>query len=190
MLLDVYSSDPVRLQKVLPEIAQELDQILSPSQEQRGGTSPFGLTDRERNFYKESLDHVLRKSKSHALSTEDAIKGLEHAAALLIDNFSPGYPPRQDLLRLVRKATGTGPRKTGQPEEKIIRDGQTSRTVAVVKGVDLHLTWELKLLRVSLDPSQWRLRSQAFSFVGMAADIATDVAERHDDYLAEALENA
>ena len=120
MLLDVYSSDPVRLRKILPEIAQELDQILSPSQEQRGGTSPFGLTDRERSFYRESLDPLLRKSKSPGMSTEEAIRGLEHAAVLLIDNFSQGYPPRQELLRLVRKASGIVPRKTGKPEERIV----------------------------------------------------------------------
>lgn len=190
MVLDLHSSDPVRLRKTLPELAEELDRFLSPSEQHKGGTNPFGLTDRERGFYKESLDLLLRKSKSHSLSTEEAIRGLEHAAALLIDNFSTGYPPRQDLLRLVRKATGISPRKTGKPEEKIVRDGIPSRSVPLVKGVDLHLDWEMKLLRVSLDPAQWRLRGQAFSFVGKAADVATDVAEHHDKYLAEAIENA
>jgi hypothetical protein len=189
-VLDLHRSDPVRLRRTLPEIAQELDRILSPSEPQNGGTSPFGLTDRERGFYRDSLDQVLRKSKSHVVSTDQAIKGLEHAAALLIDNFLPGYPPRQELLRLVRRATGIVPRKTGKPEEKIVRDGEPSRKVAVVRGIDLHLTWDLKLLRVSLDPPQWRLRAQAFSFVGKAADVATDVAEHHDKYLAEVIENA
>lgn len=190
MVLDVHRSDPVRLRRNLPEIAQELDRILSPSEQHKGGTNPFGLTDREREFYKESLDLLLRKLKSHSLSTEEAITGLEHAAALLTDNFSPGYPPRQDLLRLLRKATGIVPRKTGKPEEKIVRDGEPSRRVALVRGIDLHLTWDFKLLRVSLDPFQWRLRGQAFSFVGKAADVATDVAEHHDKYLAEVIENA
>lgn len=190
LVLDIHSSDPVRLRRNLPEIAQELDRILSPSEQQQGGTNPFGLTDRERGFHSDSLDQILRKSKSRAVSTEEAIRGLEHAAALLIDNFSPGYPPRQDLLRLVRKATGIIPRKTGKLEEKIVRDGIPSRSVPLVKGVDLHLTWNLKLLRVSLDPSQWRLRGRAFSFVGKGADVATDVAEHHDKYLAEVIENA
>ena len=189
MLLDIYGSDPSRLRKVLPEIAQELDQILSPPQGQRGGTSPFGLTDRERGFYKDSMEPILRKSKSHPVSAEEAIKGLEYAAALLIDNIEPDYPPRQDLLRLVRRASGIVPRKTGKPEEKIITAGTPSRTVAVVKGVQLHLTWELKLLRVSLDPQQWRLRAQALSIVGMGLDHASDVAQRHDDYLVDAIES-
>jgi hypothetical protein len=189
-MVDVYLSDPVRLRKNLPEIAQDLDEILSASEQQKGGTNPFGLTDRERGFYRESLDLILRKSKSQVLSTEEAIKGLEHAAALLIDNFLPGYPPRQDLLQLVRKATGIVPRKTGKPEEKIVRDGEPSRRVPVVRGIDLHLTWDLKLLRVSLDPSQWRLRGRALGFVGKGADVATDVAEHHDKYLAEVIENA
>ena len=189
MLLDVYGSDPARLRKVLPEIAQELDQIMSPSQGQRGGTSPFGLTDRERGFYKDSLEPLLRKSKSHVLSAEEATKGLEYAAALLIDNFAPDYPPRQDLLRLVRKASGIVPRKTGKPEEKIITAGMPSRTVTVVKGVELHLNWDLKLLRISLEPQQWRLRAQALSIVGLAHDQPPDVAEKHDEYLADAIQH-
>lgn len=189
MLLDVYSSDPVRLRRNLPGVAEKLDQILSPPGPQQGASNPFGLTDRERDFYKDSLEPLIQKSKPHALSTEDAIKGLEDAAALLIDNFSPGYPPRRDLLRLVRKASGIVPRKTGKPEEKIIRDGQPSRTVMVVKGVELHLTWDLKLLRVTLDPRQWRLRAQALSIVGIGRDEAPDVAERHDDYLADAIQH-
>ena len=188
-LLDVYSSDPARLRKILPEIAQDLDRILSPSESRQGDRSPFGLTDIEREFYTDSVDLILRKSKSRALSAEQAISGLEHAAALLIDNFSPGYPPRHELLRLIRKVTGIVPRKTGKLEEKIIRDGQPSRTVPVVKGVDLHLTWDLKLLRVTLNPQQWRLRAQALSIVGIGHDDASDVAERHDDYLGDAIQH-
>jgi len=135
------------------------------------------------------LEPLLRKSKSHILSKEEAVKGLEHAAALLIDNYSPGYPPRQDLLRLVRKASGIVPRKTGKQEEKILRDGTPTRTVPVVMGVDLHLTEDLKLISVTLDPQRWRRRAKALSFVGIGRDQASDVAERHDDYLADAIQH-
>jgi len=189
LLLDLHHDDPVRLRRNLPEIARELDRIFSPSQQQRSGRNPFGLTDRERTFYKDSLEPLLRKSKSHILSKEEAVKGLEHAAALLIDNYSPGYPPRQDLLRLVRKASGIVPRKTGKQEEKILRDGTPTRTVPVVMGVDLHLTEDLKLISVTLDPQRWRRRAKALSFVGIGRDQASDVAERHDDYLADAIQH-
>ncbi|MBM3942366.1 MAG: hypothetical protein FJ316_05490 [SAR202 cluster bacterium] len=123
------------------------------------------------------------------MTPEDAIKGLEHGATLLIDDFSPGYPPRQELLKLVRRATGIVPRKEGKPVEKVLSEGEASRVVSVVRGVDLHLTWDLKLVKVSLDPRQWRLRSQALGFAGLAADRAADVAQQHDRYLVDAVEN-
>jgi hypothetical protein len=185
--LDVYQSDPARLRKSLPEVAEALDQYLYEELLHTGGGTPFGLTDRERALRKEVLESILKRSKS--LNKEEAISGLEHGAALLIDDFSPGYPPRQELLRLVRKATGLQPRKEGKPVKNVVREGEPSRRVPVVKGVELQLTWDLKLLSVTLDPKQWRLRGQALSFVGTGTDSATDVAERHDDYLVDAIEN-
>jgi hypothetical protein len=150
---------------------------------------PFGLTDHERAFRREALEEILKKLKSSSLTTEEAIRGLEHGAALLIDDFSPEYPPRQELLRLVRKATGVQPRKEGKPVEKVVGEGKATRMVTVVKGVELRLTWDLKLVSVHMDPRQWRLRGQALSFIGIGADRATDVSHRHDDYLVNAIQN-
>jgi hypothetical protein len=186
-LLDVYQADPARLRKALPEVAETLDRFLSQELLHTGGETPFGLTDRGRALRKEALESVLKKSKS--LTKEEAIRGLEHGAALLIDDFSPGYPPGQELLRLVRKGTGLQPRKEGRPVEKVVREGEASRMVSVVKGMELHLTWDLKLVRVVMDPRHWRQRSQALSFIGIGSDTATDVAERHDDYLVDAIQN-
>jgi hypothetical protein len=188
-VLEAYQRDPARLRAALPEMAEHLDKLLSHPQPFRGGESPFGLTDRERAFHRESLEKILKKLGSSSLIVEDAVKGLEHGAALLIDDFSPGYPPRQELLKLVRKATGMVPKKEGRPVVKVVREGEASRTVPVAKGVDLHLTWDLKLVKVTLDPREWRLRSQALGFVGIGADTGADVAERHDEYLMDAFQN-
>lgn len=186
-ILDVYRSDPDHLRSALPEVADLLDEHPTPRQTQRGNESAFGLTERERTFHSEALDNILCRSKS--LTPAEAVAGLEHGASLLVDNFAPGYPSRQELLRLVRKATGIQPRKTGNSLEKVIREGESSRTVPVVRGVDMHLTWEFKLVRVTMDPNQWRLRSQAMSIIGIGKDTATDVAENHDDYLMDAFQN-
>jgi hypothetical protein len=191
-VLDIYQSDPARLRKALPEVAEHLDYLSSSSQLHNLYTGPdnqFGLTDRERSFRREALEEILKKLNSSSLTTEEAVRGLEHGAALLIDDFSPGYPPRQEFLRLMRKATGIQPRKEGKPVEKVVGEGEASRMVPVVKGVELRLTWDLELVSVYLGPRQWRLRSQALSFVGIGADSATDVAERHDDYLVDAIQN-
>lgn len=129
---------------------------------------------------------------TRSVSTEEAVKGLEHGAVLLDDqsnDFEPEFPNRPELMKLVRKATGILPRKTGKPVEKVVQEGEAIRIVPVVRGVDLHLTREFKLVKVIMDPHQWQLRSKALSAVGIGQDTATDVAERHDDYLGDAYEN-
>ncbi len=186
-VLEVYQSAPACLRSALPEVADLLDRTIGAEVARRWNESPFGLTERERNFHVQAFEDILRRFKS--LTHTEAVEGLEHGASLLTDDFTPGYPPRHELLRLVRKATGIQPRKTGKPVEKILTEGESSRTVPVVRGVDLHLTWEFKLAKVTMDPDQWRLRDQAFSIMGMGVDTADDVAGRHDDYLVDAIQN-
>ena len=186
-VLDVYQEDPERLRELLPEVAILLDEFQSHHQTRRVDRSSFGLTERERNFHTGALENILRRFRS--LDQAGAVKGLEHGANLLVDDFTPGYPPRQELLKLVRKATGIQPRKTGKPVETVVREGESSRIVPVVRGVDLHLTWQFKLIKVTMDPYQWRLRSQALGIIGIGKDTADDVAKDHDDYLVDAFEN-
>ena len=186
-ILDVYRNDTDRIRKALPEIADLLDEYLAPGPVRAGNASPFGLTERERAFHSEALESILQRSKS--LTSAEALAGLEHGANLLTDDFTPGYPSRQELLKLVRKATGIQPRKTGKPVEKVVREGESSRRVPVVRGVDLHLNWDFKLIKVTMDPNQWRLRSQALSIIGIGKETAADVAENHDDYLMDAFQN-
>jgi hypothetical protein len=187
-VLDIHQGDPNRLRKVLPEMADLLDELAAPAYAPRRNQGLTGLTTRERNFHKEALDDAMRRFKS--LTQEEAIKGLEHGANLLVDGFTPGYPSRQELLRLVRKATGIQPRKEGKPLEKAIREGNPSRIVPVVMGIDFHLTWDYKLVKVTMDPQRWRLRGQTISIIGIGQDTADDVAELHDDYLVDAYQNA
>ena len=121
LVLEVHNNDPSHLRNVLPQVADLLEGFIPRNRASRGNESPFGLTERERNFHKETLENILRRSKS--LTLEEATEGLEHGANLLVDDFTPGYPPRQELLKLVRKATGIQPRKTGKPVEKSSKKG-------------------------------------------------------------------
>ena len=191
-VLDAYQADPGRIRNALPEVAGLLDGLTSPPA-RRDNVSPFGLTQRERNFHREALRKCLKKIRS--LTAEEAIQGLEHGAILLHDNRDRSEPmnrERDELLKLARKATGIRPRKTGESTETVVGEGSPSRIVPVVRGIDLHLTWEFKLVKVTLDPEQWRLRCQAVSIVGIgsALEVAADVAENHDEYFVEATENA
>ena len=190
IVVNVYKVDPQRLRKALPEAAEYLNGLLTRQQGMERGASPVVLSERERKFHKDALKGLLKSSRS--LTTDEAIKGLEHGAALLDDNssrFEPMDPSREDLLKLVRRAAGIRPRKKGKSVEQVVREGDASRIIPVVRGVDLHLTWDFKLLKVTLDPKEWELLCRAVSFVGIGRDSATDVAERHDDYLVDAYQN-
>ena len=189
MVVDVYRVDSQRLRRAIPEAAEYLNGLLDQPGGKGRSDGPFGLTERERNFHKDALKRLL---KSRSLTAEEALKGLEHGAVLLDDNasrFEPMDPSREEMLRLVRRATGIRPRKKGKSVEKVVGEGDASRVVPVVRGVDLHLTWDFKLLKVTLDPKEWELLCRALSFVGAGVDSTTDVAERHDDYLADVYRN-
>ncbi len=187
-VLAAYSYAPDRVKMALPEVAYLLENLASPSPDLRDDARPFGLTQRERDFHKEALEDILRRFRS--LTAEEVVKGLEHGAILLHDNrdrFEPMPRVREELRRLVKKATGIRPRKTGQPAKKVIREGEASRTVPVVRGLEMHLTSDFKLLKVTMDPEQWAFYCRAMSIVGIGTDKdgATDVAENHDAYLEE-----
>jgi hypothetical protein len=190
-VLNVYQADPNRLRKWLPEVSDLLDGLLSTAPNPQGNRIPFGLTQRERDFHKEALDSIFRRFKS--ITVAEAVQGLEHGANLLFADFNPDYQSRrelrQELVKLVRKATGIRPRQTGKLVEVAIGEGEVSRIVAVVRGLDLHLTWEFKLIKVTMNPNEWRLRCKALGVVGIGRDTAADVAENHDDYLVDAYEN-
>ena len=62
----------------------------------------------------------------------------------------------------------------------------THHTFDLVRGVTLSLAWDGGLLAISLNPEEYQRRKRALSFVGMASDTATDVAENHDKYLWDA----
>ena len=195
-VLQSYESNPERLRQALPEVAELLDDVegITPAipRSRLQGFSPPQLTRGERDFREEALRDILRRVRF--LSVEEAVKGLEHGAVLLDDRaagFGRGFPHREELLKLVRKATGIQPRKTGKRVEKVLREGEGSRTVSVVRGLLLHLTWEFKLVKVTMDPHQWKLQCQALSVVGVGRDRdgATDVSSRHDDYFVDAILN-
>ena len=189
-ILDVQRIDPDRLRKALPEITYLLDELEQPLAPQASNAGLTGLTVRERSFHKEELDKILSRYKT--LTTAEAVKGLEHGANLLAENdFIPKLALREDLLKLVRKATGIRPRKTGKAVERVVGEGNPSRVAPVVRGIDLHLTWEFKLIKVTLDPAQWRLYCRATSFIGIGgySDSPTDLSENHDHYLMDAYPN-
>ena len=69
-----YREDPKGFRKYLPGAAE-----LLPEQPPRR-RSPFGLTERELAYHRDGLSKVLAKLDECTLTSEEAVKGLQHCA--------------------------------------------------------------------------------------------------------------
>jgi hypothetical protein len=186
MLLDKYTDDKKVIEKALPEIAQRLELILPQRSKTRGG-SPFGLTELESRRCLKSLQEVVEKLHRKVITPEEAIKGLENSATLLESTIGLTEVSKEDLLKLVKVATGLSPNKKGRSAEKVVRESKVAKSVNVIKGVTLYLTWDTRLVSVQVNPKELKLRDTAVKFVGIGEDKVKDVAEHHDSFLAGGL---
>lgn len=190
MLLDLYHSDPVRLRKTLPELAQELDRILSPSEKQKGDTTPFGLTEGERVHHQQQLLELLDKG---SLDRDQAVKALEHWATLVKDDNLPTFAQPEHLLSLLKTVLRKAPGSFKSVSRVPISERQTDAAiinVSVRRGVVLELDRNMQLVSVMVNPTIVRERQKLLAFVGVGHDPSPDVALRHDDYLTEAFNHA
>lgn len=184
LLLRKYRADPEKFRSYLPEVAQELEQLLP---KRRGTNRGSVLTEPERERLQRTLFQLVKKKQ---LSREDAIRALEYCGTLIRDASLPSELGRDVVLDILRRATGIPLSKTKKAARIPVREGEPTKEVAVLRGVHLHLTWNDRLVAISISPGKVKERSKALRFVGIAKDIAADVAQRHDAYLAEAICNA
>ena len=185
-----YREDPKGFRKYLPGAAE-----LLPEQPPNRGRarSTFGLTERERSYHRARLSKVLGNLDDGTVTADEAVKGLQHCAALIKDDNLPygwdeslshemGYEVKKGLLRAaLGKSPGSYRSKTTVPLS--IDGGTILESVSVILGVFLNLDRNRRLVSVSIDPGKYRARRKAMAFVGASRD-NPDVALRHDDYLA------
>jgi hypothetical protein len=188
--------DPEGFREYLPDVAELLPE---PPPRRSRARPTFGLTERELSYQRAGLLGALGKLDDGAITTEDAVKGLEHCAALIKDDNLPysgeladGYEDplghemgHEVLLALVRAALGKSP---GSYKSKttvhVGKDGAVLEQVSVIMGVLLDLDRNGRLVSLSIDPGKYRKRRKLMKFVGASMDPETDVAARHDYYLA------
>jgi len=183
-LLNKYQADPEGFRSYLPEVAQELEQLL-PSR--RRSSPRSALTEQERERLEKALAQLLDKKR---LSSEEAIQALESYATLIQDGRLFSEVSRQTLLSLFHQATGVPLSKIKKATRIPLRDGEAVKEIALLRGVHLNLTWNDHLVAITVSPAKLKERSEALKFVGIAKDTISDVAQRHDAYLAEELSDA
>lgn len=181
-LINKYRIDPEGFRSYLPEVTQELEKFL-PRQKSSGHSTT--LTEPERDSLHKALIQLLDKGN---LSTTEAIHALEYCATLVQDESLPGNVDRKVLLSLLRQAVGTSLSNFERNSTIQVTQGEAVKEVAVLRGTHLHLTWNDRLVAISIFPEKSKERSSALKFVGLAQDTAADVSQRHDIYLAEVIE--
>ena len=186
-----YREDPKGFRKYLPGAAELLPE--QPPTRSRTRTT-FGLTERERSYHRAGLSEVLGKLDDSTITANEAVKGLQHCAALIKDDNLPygwdeslshemGYEVKKALLRAaLGKSPGSYTSKTTVPFTG--DGGPVLESVSVIMGVLLNLDRNRRLVSVSIDPGKYRARRKAMAIVGIGSDPNPDVALRHDDYLA------
>lgn len=181
LLIDKYRKDPQWFRSYLPEVAQKLEQVL-PAEKKLDRASE--LTELERRRLSEALLQLLGRKK---LTVEEATKALEYCASLIQDKSLPLEIGRKTILDLVAQATGGPVTKVTKNTRISVRGGEKVKEVAILMGVHLELTWDGRLVAISIFPTRFKERSKALKLVGIGKDSVADVSEHHDAYFAKAI---
>ncbi len=173
--------NPKAFRKFLPEVSD----ILPEPQHRSVSRLPFGLTETERAFHREGLKESLSMLKKKDISKSEAIRGLNHYASLIRDDAFVKEVEEGLLKSLIKavigKSPGTFKAKTTVPIEQ---GGRILEPIAAMRGVYLDLDGERRLVSVTINPGKMREHRRLTKIVGIGSDSKSDVATRHDDYLA------
>lgn len=174
ILINKYRADPESFRSYLPELTQEIEDKL-PSISKKGHTS--ALTEIEREHLCKLL-LVIPRDKS--ITEEQVIQALGYCSTLIQDESLPDEIDRKTLLSFLHGLIGTPVSKIKKTTEKTIGGGETAKTIAILRGVYLHLTWNDLLVAISISPTKFKERSEALKFVGIGKDTPTGVSQQNN----------
>ncbi len=116
---------------------------------------------------------------------KEAVRSLEQAAADLDTDYASVKQERliPAIEAVVGKSLSDFKRKgavhvRGRRQEPV-------KHITMLRGVRLGLAADMQLVSVTVSPEKLREREELMSIIGIGHDSATDVSERHDDYLAD-----
>ena len=180
----VYRREPDKLRQVLPKVAELLGGTGLDRRPSRF-SQPHKLTELERGRRIKGL-HTALAAHRREPSFSHAVEALEDALALIEDGQQDLSGEKPELLRILRKVTGLSLSTKGKLTSRELGSGEPVRAVLLIRGVVCHLTWDSKLVSVDIDPKALLARKRALQLTGLGHGNASDVSERHDDYLTEA----
>lgn len=187
-VVEQYERDPISIEKAFPNVAQMLQNTAHCLIKQRDRNRST-LTELEKGRRFQSLYKILEEMKvNRDLTKEQAIQALEDAAILVEAlPFEPLELSDKDISKLVKIATGLSVTTKGKPQINVLKEGEPSREVYLLRGVKLSLSWDKKLMSVEVDPKQMAIQAKALSIIGIGSKGITDLSTRHDEYFVEAI---
>lgn len=184
-----FRENPQKVRETLPSVVQVLEQKGLGSAG-RTRSDPYRLTAGERQVRSQRLKEALVRMERQKFAHSAALQALEDGLVLLEDGQEDVVAVRPKLLRLLRQVADVSLATEGKQRKYQIGTGDAARVVTLIRGVTCHLTWDFHLVSVEVDPRGLAKRRKALSIIGIGEDPATDVAERHDEYLTQGGINA
>ena len=179
ILVNKYETDPERFRSYLPELMSEIEDK-HPSVGKKGHISALTEIERERLY-----ELLLKLPRGKSVTEEQATQALGYCATLIQDENLPDEIDRKVILNFLRGVIGTPLSKINKITEKSISTEKAAKTIAVLRGVYLHLTWNDLLVAVSIIPTKFKERSEVLKFVGIGQDSFADVSRQHHQYFCE-----
>lgn len=185
-LIDIFRSAPEELWAYFPGIADEIDKHLTPKKSSREKKSSFYsyLTEREREFRLDSLKAIVDRFRGFGnVSHEEAIKAIEDVAALqeYADEF------KETVVTIASKTLKLSLNNDEKQTIYILKGKSEHHSYKLIRGINLALTWDGKLIKIEIDPDELSKRRKTLDFIGAGSDVETDVADKHDSYLGDAV---
>ncbi len=180
-----YVGNPEKFREFLPGVAEALDCIPRPYP-----IRPVTiLTEQERAFHQGALGKAMKGSEDGVMPSERAVKALEHFAPLAQDVRWAALPYYDARIMLLKSAIGRFPcsfeRKENVHIDSREASGKIVYSVPLLRGVNLELDTDWRLLSITVSPHVFRERRKIMDLFGMSHELKVDVALRHDDYLAD-----
>lgn len=174
-----YKEDPEGLAAHLPGLRDLMPAVTSSGQEGQL-TQTLGEIARR----KTALAAAQAELRDCALSPEGALLALEHIAHVIADDPFTDAVDHATTKALFKRALGKSPGSFRAKTTIAVGDGEVLYRATVMRGVYLGLNKEGQLAAVTVNPRKVREFRKLMKFVGGSRDPESDVAERHDDYLA------
>jgi hypothetical protein len=161
ILINKYRVNPETLRCCLPEVIPEIEKLVSASN-RRSNVS--GLTEIERERLLSFLFHI---PKDNSVTKDEAIRALEYCATLIQDESLPNEIDRKVVLTYLHYVINSSLSDIDKKSKITLSDGVEAKTLAILRGVYLHLTWNDKLIAVSISPTKMKERPHAMRLIGI-----------------------